>query len=98
MTPVRRDGWFNVAGGELLGHTEDFPVWNTGEPTLQLDLTDTRLIEYVAGLDGDLLSAYTVTSTLDGAYYECCAEVLDACFTSGVESLEDVLLPLLQAS
>ena len=93
---VRRDGWINVDGSSV-----DPMVWADNEPELIMS-TDTTLIEYVAILTSDGLVSSIPSETdlalVQGAYYECCAEVLPSCFGSGLESLEDVLLPLIQSN
>lgn len=92
---VRRDGWFNIDGS-----TVDPMGWADGQPGQNLD-TSTTMTEYVAYLTSDGLVSTTLQGLPSpelGAYYECCAEVLPECFESGWKSLEDVLLPVLEAS
>eukprot|EP00977_Amphora_coffeiformis_P001301 scaffold267_cov192-Amphora_coffeaeformis.AAC.15 len=94
---VRREDWVNVDGSSV-----DPMVWTDGQPQ-QIMSHDTTLIEYVAVFNPFAPGLVSVPPTettgpnVQGAYYECCAEVLPSCFESGLESLEDVLLPILLA-
>ena len=88
---IRRQDWINVADGTAV----DPMLWLPNQPAQVLS-DDTEETPYVAMLvPGAGLVGATPTMTAGGAYYECCAEVLPSCFGSGLESLEDVLVPLL---
>ena len=89
----RREGWFNVATGEEIDET----LWNVNQPfALPMGASTTQTANAAVWRLGEGLLAVPSTSQKDGAIYECCAEVLPACFGSGLGNLEDVLVPLLQ--
>lgn len=90
----RRDGWTHVATGGAVDET----LWQANQPpALSMTASPTEAA-YTAVWQDDGLVATRPSTDQPGAFYECCAEVLPACFTSGTESLDDVLLPILMAA